>query len=158
MTDVSNASRTMLMSLKTVAWDDRLCSFFGVPKEILPDIASSAEVYGCFAEGPLKGVPICGVSVAQALTCHNQQECCRHCHCHSLCLSPCLDQPRTACNKPFAVTSHVHKLSLRMSVHYCLQTVTSHLHELSHLMSQAVNTTVHKLSPPGEVVVSACSV
>ena len=68
MTDVSNANRTMLMSLETVAWDDRLCSFFGVPKEILPIIASSAEVYGYFAGGPLKGVPICGVSVAQTLT------------------------------------------------------------------------------------------
>ena len=62
MTDVSNAHRTMLMSLETVAWDDRICNFFGVPQAILPEIKSSAEVYGHFAEGSLKGVPICGVS------------------------------------------------------------------------------------------------
>ena len=72
VTDVSNASRTMLMNLETSAWDDRLSTFFGVPKEILPEIVSSAEVYGCFTEGPLQGVPICGVSGNRELTCHHQ--------------------------------------------------------------------------------------
>ena len=51
----------MLMGLESLAWDDKLCAFFNIPKSILPQIASSAEVYGYFIEGPLKGVPICGV-------------------------------------------------------------------------------------------------
>ncbi|KAI9031100.1 hypothetical protein DFJ74DRAFT_702132 [Hyaloraphidium curvatum] len=60
VTDVSNASRTMLMDLNTLQWDKELCDFFGVPMECLPRIASSSEVYGTMADGPLKGVPISG--------------------------------------------------------------------------------------------------
>ena len=61
MTDVTNASRTMLMNLKTLQWDDKLCEFFEIPKEILPDIRSSAENYGSIKSGCLKGVPITSV-------------------------------------------------------------------------------------------------
>lgn len=54
-TDVTNASRTMLMNIKTCKWDQELLDFFGIPSTILPEIRSSSEVYGKFASGPLKG-------------------------------------------------------------------------------------------------------
>ncbi|NEA24488.1 glycerol kinase GlpK [Actinomadura bangladeshensis] len=46
VTDVTNASRTLLMDLHTLAWDDGLLDFFGVPKAMLPEIRSSTETYG----------------------------------------------------------------------------------------------------------------
>jgi glycerol kinase len=46
VTDVTNASRTMLMDLETLDWDDELLGLFDVPKAMLPRIASSSEVYG----------------------------------------------------------------------------------------------------------------
>ena len=53
VTDVTNASRTMLMNLETLDWDDELLTIFGVPREMLPRIASSSEVYGTTKEsGP----------------------------------------------------------------------------------------------------------
>ncbi|UYV67246.1 GK [Cordylochernes scorpioides] len=60
ITDVTNASRTMLMNLQTLSWDPELCNFFKVPLNILPDIKSSSEVYGTIQEGPLKGICISG--------------------------------------------------------------------------------------------------
>ncbi|KAI5743398.1 hypothetical protein M8J77_017716 [Diaphorina citri] len=60
ITDVSNASRTMLMNIETLEWDPMLCGFFTIPMDILPTICSSSEIYGHFASGPLKGVPISG--------------------------------------------------------------------------------------------------
>src|SRR6195952_5057810 len=60
ITDVSNASRTMLMDLSTLAWDDEQCEIIGVPKAMLPEIHSSSEVYGEVAMGELKGTPIAG--------------------------------------------------------------------------------------------------
>jgi glycerol kinase len=45
-TDVSNASRTLLLNLRTVAWDDALCRYFGVPRLLLPDVRPSAGDYG----------------------------------------------------------------------------------------------------------------
>jgi glycerol kinase len=60
VTDVTNASRTMLMNIHTLQWDPDLCQFFGIPMDILPAIKSSSETYGLIAEGSLKGVPICG--------------------------------------------------------------------------------------------------
>lgn len=60
VTDVTNASRTMLMNIHTLEWDPELCDFFGIPMEILPKIKSSAEHYGEIAEGAFKGVSICG--------------------------------------------------------------------------------------------------
>ncbi|HVO62099.1 MAG TPA: glycerol kinase GlpK [Terriglobales bacterium] len=61
ITDVTNASRTQLMELKTAAWDPDLLRTFGVPSPILPRIASSSEIYGEIAHGPLRGVPIAGI-------------------------------------------------------------------------------------------------
>ncbi|MGJ6963329.1 glycerol kinase GlpK [Streptosporangium sp. G11] len=64
VTDPTNASRTMLMNLETLDWDDELLSFFGVPRRMLPSIAPSSHpgLYGTTrADGPLKGaVPLSG--------------------------------------------------------------------------------------------------
>jgi glycerol kinase len=46
VTDVTNASRTMLMDLTTLAWDDELVRFFGIPPAMLPEIRASTETYG----------------------------------------------------------------------------------------------------------------
>lgn len=60
VTDVTNASRTMLMNIEELRWDAHLLKFFGVPRAILPEIRSSSEIYGRFAAGPLQGVPLAG--------------------------------------------------------------------------------------------------
>lgn len=60
ITDVTNASRTMLMNIETLEWDPVLCKFFNIPIEILPDIHSSSEVYGVVSSGPAQGIPISG--------------------------------------------------------------------------------------------------
>ncbi len=57
VTDVTNASRTMLMSLRTLDWDDSLLSAIGVPRAMLPEIRPSSEIYG-EASGELAGVPV----------------------------------------------------------------------------------------------------
>jgi glycerol kinase len=59
VTDVTNASRTMLMNLKTLDWDEELLAAIGVPRAMLPEIRSSSEVYG-EATGVLKGVKVAG--------------------------------------------------------------------------------------------------
>jgi glycerol kinase len=59
VTDVSNASRTMLMNLETLDWDDALCEAIGVPRSMLPQIRSSSEVYG-EAKGTLAGISVAG--------------------------------------------------------------------------------------------------
>src|ERR1700738_3811776 len=65
VTDVTNASRTMLMNLETLNWDDELLSFFGVPRQMLPEIKPSSfpEAYGITRDdGPVAGqVPITGI-------------------------------------------------------------------------------------------------
>jgi glycerol kinase len=61
VTDVTNASRTQLMNLKTLEWDDELLQAFAIPQQILPQIRSSSEVYGYIADGPLRGVAIAGI-------------------------------------------------------------------------------------------------
>ncbi|MDH6136511.1 glycerol kinase [Kitasatospora sp. MAA4] len=57
VTDVTNASRTMLMNLNSLAWDEKIADSMGVPLNVLPEIRSSAEVYG-HAVGDLAGVPV----------------------------------------------------------------------------------------------------
>ena len=61
VTDVTNASRTQLMNLQTLAWDADLLHAFNIPSTILPRIASSSEVYGEITDGILKGVPLAGI-------------------------------------------------------------------------------------------------
>jgi glycerol kinase len=60
ITDVSNASRTMLMNLETQDWDDELLKAIGVPRAMLPAIKSSSQVYG-ECRGALGGVPLAGI-------------------------------------------------------------------------------------------------
>jgi glycerol kinase len=57
LTDVTNASRTLMMNLHTLDWDDDLLNALAIPRAMLPEIRSSAEVYG-EARGPLAGVPV----------------------------------------------------------------------------------------------------
>jgi glycerol kinase len=57
----------MLMDLKTLQWNPDNCSEFGIPIKMLPSIRSSSEIYGHVFAGPLKGVPIAGVSSRFAL-------------------------------------------------------------------------------------------
>ena len=62
MTDVTNASRTMLMDLKTLQWDSDIAADMGIPMSMLPEIRSSSEVYGKGREGGMvPGVPIAGI-------------------------------------------------------------------------------------------------
>jgi glycerol kinase len=59
VTDVSNASRTMLMNLKTLDWDDEILKIMGVPRAMLPEIRGSSDVYGK-AKHILNGIPVAG--------------------------------------------------------------------------------------------------
>ena len=59
VTDVTNASRTLLMDLKTLDWDDEILRILDIPRCMLPEIRSSSEVYGN-AKGGLGGVPVAG--------------------------------------------------------------------------------------------------
>jgi glycerol kinase len=59
VTDVTNASRTMLMDLATLAWDDEILAVMGIPKSMLPEIRSSSQVYAD-AIGTLAGIPVAG--------------------------------------------------------------------------------------------------
>lgn len=63
LTDVTNASRTMLMDLETLSWDAELLGIFGVPLQVLPEIHSSAEIFAhTAAHGPFgTAVPIAGI-------------------------------------------------------------------------------------------------
>jgi glycerol kinase len=60
VTDVTNASRTQLMNLRTLDWDAELLRIFEVPREILPEIRSSSEVYGAAKLREIEGAPIAG--------------------------------------------------------------------------------------------------
>jgi len=59
VTDVSNASRTMLMNLETLDWDPDMLKIMGIPRAMLPDIKPSSAVYG-YAKGALEGIPVAG--------------------------------------------------------------------------------------------------
>jgi len=60
VTDVSNASRTFLMNLHTLEWDDEMLEIIGVPRAMLPEIKASSEVYGFIRIPELKGIPVSG--------------------------------------------------------------------------------------------------
>jgi glycerol kinase len=59
LTDATNASRTLLMNLETLAWDEELLRLFDIPRACLPKICASSEIYGACA-APLDGVPLAG--------------------------------------------------------------------------------------------------
>jgi glycerol kinase len=60
ITDPSNASRTMLMNLETLDWDDELLDTIGVPRAMLPEIRPSSATYGEVKEGAFAGVAVAG--------------------------------------------------------------------------------------------------
>jgi glycerol kinase len=60
VTDVSNASRTLLMNLETLDWEDANLQAIGVPRSMLPDIRPSSETYGEVKLGGFEGTPIAG--------------------------------------------------------------------------------------------------
>ena len=61
VTDVSNASRTQLLNLKTLDWDSDLLAEFEIPHAMLPQVRSSSEVYGAAALPAIAGVEIAGI-------------------------------------------------------------------------------------------------
>lgn len=60
VTDVSNASRTMLMNLETLDWDPDMLKYMDVPRAVLPEVKASSEVYGHCKNSGLEGVPVAG--------------------------------------------------------------------------------------------------
>ena len=63
VTDVSNASRTMLFNIHTMAWDDELLQLFNIPKAMLPEVKESSEVYGTTATTLFSTkIPIAGIA------------------------------------------------------------------------------------------------
>jgi glycerol kinase len=63
VTDVSNASRTMLFNIHTLQWDDELLRIFGVPKSMLPEVRSSSEAYGSVSPSlGIESIPIAGIA------------------------------------------------------------------------------------------------
>ncbi|WP_337043196.1 glycerol kinase GlpK [Emticicia sp. 17c] len=60
ITDVTNASRTQLMNLKTMSWDAELAEIMGIPLQMLPTIEPSSKVYGHIASEVMQGVPLAG--------------------------------------------------------------------------------------------------
>ena len=61
VTDVTNASRTQLMNLESLSWDDEILEVFEIPAVMLPQIRSSSEIYGVAKEGAIQGVVIAGI-------------------------------------------------------------------------------------------------
>jgi glycerol kinase len=63
ITDVTNASRTLLFNIHTQQWDDELLSILDIPRSLLPQVQSSSQVYGYTAEGLLGSrIPIAGIA------------------------------------------------------------------------------------------------
>jgi glycerol kinase len=78
VTDVTNASRTMLFNINTLKWDDELLELFGIPRSMLPQVKSSSEVYGETDKSTLSlPVPIAGIAGDQQAATFGQ-----------MCLSP----------------------------------------------------------------------
>jgi len=61
LTDCTNASRTQLMNLRTLEWDSDLLATFGIPRQLLPQIRSSSEIYGPAKLDAIAGVPVAGI-------------------------------------------------------------------------------------------------
>ncbi len=60
-TDVTNASRTQLLNIKTLDWDEKLLAAFEVPRGMLPEVRSSSEIYGEASLAAIAGVPVAGI-------------------------------------------------------------------------------------------------
>src|SRR5437762_4998533 len=61
VTDVTNASRTQLLNLLTLDWDEKLLAAFDIPRAVLPKVRSSSEVYGEATLKAIGGVPVTGI-------------------------------------------------------------------------------------------------
>jgi glycerol kinase len=61
VTDVTNASRTQLMNLGTLDWDQEVLEAFGIPSAMLPRICSSSEIYGTIRESTVQGTQLAGI-------------------------------------------------------------------------------------------------
>jgi glycerol kinase len=61
VTDVTNASRTQLLNLQTLDWDEKLLAAFDIPRSVLPRVRPSSEIYGEATLGAIAGVPITGI-------------------------------------------------------------------------------------------------
>jgi glycerol kinase len=61
LTDVTNASRTQLMNINTMQWEDEILEILNIPKKMLPEIMPSSKVYGKIKSEPLRGVPLAGI-------------------------------------------------------------------------------------------------
>lgn len=68
-TDVTNASRTMLMNIETCDWDEKLLDYFKIPRQCLPKIISSSDDFGKITTGCLSGIHITGVIGDQQSAC-----------------------------------------------------------------------------------------
>ncbi|WP_026970640.1 glycerol kinase GlpK [Aliagarivorans marinus] len=75
VTDMSNASRTMLFNINTLEWDDKLLDLFGVPRSMLPEVRECSEVYGQTNIGGKGGtrIPIAGIAGDQQAALFGQQ-------------------------------------------------------------------------------------
>ncbi|GGP25638.1 glycerol kinase GlpK [Silvimonas amylolytica] len=74
VTDVSNASRTMLFNINTLAWDDDLLRLFDIPASMLPRVGSSSEIYGHTVDNLLGGaIPVAGIAGDQQSALFGQQ-------------------------------------------------------------------------------------
>lgn len=62
VTDVTNASRTMLYNIREMKWDEELLALLGVPASMMPEVRSCSEIYGTVSDGPLAGVRIAGIT------------------------------------------------------------------------------------------------
>lgn len=62
VTDVTNASRTMLYNIREMKWDEELLALLGVPASMMPEVRSCSEIYGTVSDGPLAGVRIAGIA------------------------------------------------------------------------------------------------
>ena len=60
-TDVSNASRTLLFNIKSMAWDSKMLSFLRVPREILPEVRPSASIFGHYESASFGSIPIAAI-------------------------------------------------------------------------------------------------
>ena len=63
VTDVTNASRTLLFNIHNLNWDPEMLELLGVPESMMPEVRSSAEVYGTVGDGHIfEGIPIAGIA------------------------------------------------------------------------------------------------
>jgi glycerol kinase len=62
ITDVSNASRTMLFNIHSLKWDEELLGLFNIPRSMLPEVRSSSEFYGKTAGRFIAGIPVAGIA------------------------------------------------------------------------------------------------